>query len=389
MPFSTIRNFIKLEAASGIVLFVSAIIAMILANSPWQQEFTTLLTKHISISANGTQLTFSLKEFVNEGLMAIFFLLVSLEIKRELLQGELNSIRKAILPLIAAIGGMLLPALIYILFTWQHPHFLRGWAIPTATDIAFSLGILVLLGSRIPSSLKILLTALAIIDDLGAIIIIALFYTDHLILTYLLLAIICILFLVFLNYLAINTFIPYGIIGLLLWFCLLKAGIHTTIAGVVLGFSIPLLISKKTPLLRKVEKTLLPWVTFGIFPLFAIANAGFSLTELHLINILTPISLGIILGLFLGKQLGIFSISWLAIKLKIAKLPSNINWRQLYGMSIICGIGFTMSLFISTLAFAEHETQLHLIIKFSILAASLLSGITGYLVLRKNHSLGD
>lgn len=386
MPFSLFRTFIKLEAASGILLFVAAIIAMLLVNSPLQSTYAFILTKPFIFAANGNQVSVTLQSFVNEGLMTIFFLLVSLEIKRELVEGELNTRAKALLPVLAAVGGMLVPALIYMAINWQHEHYLRGWAIPTTTDIAFSLGILTLLGSRIPISLKIFLTALAIIDDLGAIIIIALFYTDHLVWIYFFFAMGCIFILILCNYFAVNVFWPYAMFGILLWLAIIKTGIHATISGVILGLLIPLSIPHKLPLLKKLEKNLHPWVAFGILPLFAITNAGFSVSDINVFYFLNPMTLGIILGLFIGKQVGVFGVSWLVIKYKIATLPSDANWLQFYGIALICGIGFTMSLFISTLAFPENETQIHLMLKLSVFVASLLSGVAGYLVLRKNYS---
>jgi NhaA family Na+:H+ antiporter len=316
--------------------------------------------------------------------MTFFFLHVTLEIKRELLVGELNSIGKALLPLVAAIGGMLLPAIIYLLVNRNNLLAIRGWAIPTATDIAFSLAILRLLGGLIPASLKVFLTALAIIDDLGAVIIIALFYTSHLHFQYILLALLCLLALLILNWKEVTHYFPYLITGLILWLFILKSGIHSTIAGVMLGFFIPLNITKKkySPL-KKLEHFIQPWVVYGILPLFAFANTGLTFSSIKFSSLFHPITLGILFGLFLGKQLGIFIACWSAIKIKLAKLPHAINWYHLYGLSVICGIGFTMGLFIGDLSFSMYSPVYLTYVKLGILSGSILSGIIGSLILRR------
>lgn len=380
MSISRIKQFLKLEAAAGIILMMGALLGLLLENSPWRQIFISLYSMPL-IAMNNGHLPTSLQDIINNGLMTLFFLLISFEIKRELLVGELSTREKAILPAIAALGGMLVPALIYLAINFNHPQYLSGWAIPTATDIAFSLAVLSLLGSRIPPALKTFLLALALIDDLGAIIIIAFFYTQHLQLWWLLPALNCIFILILLNYFNVNKFLPYAILGVILWFCFACSGIHATLAGVVVALTIPLTSPKKTSLLRNVEKQLHPWIAYGILPLFAFVNAGFSFSAFTISNLFSSVSIGIILGLFMGKQLGIFLASWISTKFGIAHLPKNINLRQIYGIAIICGIGFTMSLYIDTLAFPTKETQLHLIINFAIVCGSLLSGITGYLIL--------
>lgn len=381
MSISYLRNFINLEASSGIVLLIAAFIAMILANSPWSSVYNHILTHPWFFS-------FSLLNIINEVLMSFFFLVVSLEIKRELLIGELNSISRAALPMIAALGGMIVPALIYLICNIHAAPNVRGWAIPTATDIAFSLGVLTLLGSKAPRPLKIFLTALAIIDDLGAIIIIAIFYGHGLHLIFLLGTACCFLVLIIINFLNIRSLLLYALLGILLWVFILKSGIHVTIAGVLLGLFIPLQNPPHpSSLLLNLEQRLHPWVAFGILPLFALANAGVSVSGITLNLLHHPIFLGIVLGLFIGKQTGVFAATWLAIKCGIAQLPTNITWQQLYGLATLCGIGFTMSLFIGLLAFPQDANTLA-IVKLGILFGSILSGIVGYFIILKNHSCG-
>jgi NhaA family Na+:H+ antiporter len=315
--------------------------------------------------------------------MPFFFLLVSLEVKRELIEGELNSRAKASLPLIAAIGGMVVPAAIYLAININQAIGIRGWAIPTATDIAFSLAILTLLRSSLPPTLKTFLTALAIIDDLGAIIIIAIFYTAQIQVVYFSLAILSLLLIFLLNRSGFINLGAYFLVGILLWFFIYKSGIHATIAGVLLGLFIPLKNSNRnySPL-KKLEHTLQPWVSYIILPLFAFANTGISLSEIKFATLFHPVTLGVFLGLFIGKQFGIFLACWTAVKLKIAQLPRAINWWHLYGVSVICGIGFTMSLFIGDLSFPDYQVNYHDYVKLGVLSGSILSGITGYLILR-------
>jgi NhaA family Na+:H+ antiporter len=381
---SIFNKFIKIEASSSIILIAATLLALVFANSPWQHFYFLIFNQPLLISINHIQLSLTGIHFINDDLMTIFFLLVSLEVKRELLIGELNSRSKALLPVIAATGGMLVPALIYIGFNHQNNNVMHGWAIPTATDIAFSLAILQLLGSRIPSTLKSFLMALAIIDDLGAIIIIALFYTTHIYALFLLLALLCLIILLLLNYFNVSRLLPYAIVGILLWACIIKSGIHATIAGVILGFTIPLhsspLKKEKHSLLKKLEHNLHPWNAYLILPLFAFANAGLSFDKVSTTTLFNPLLLSIAAGLFIGKPIGVLSATWLAIKSKCTELPKNIHWQQLLGVSLLCGIGFTMSLFIGTLAFNDSET-LNLI-RLGVLSGSLLSAIAGYWVLK-------
>lgn len=373
------HQFTQLQSAGGIILGIATLIALFLANSPLQIYYQNLLQFTISIK----NLHLSFLHFINDGLMTIFFFLVSLEIKRELLQGELNSLRKALLPTMAALGGMIVPALFYLMVTHKHTAFTPGWAIPMATDIAFSLGVLSLLNKRIPNSLKIFLTALAIIDDLGAILVIAMFYTQQIGWLYLILAFACLISLITLNYYGINRFEPYLLLALPLWFFILKSGVHATIAGVLFGLTIPLRQAKRQPsLLNRLEQQLHPWVAYAILPLFAFTNAGLSFAGLHWKTLAHPLPLGIIAGLFLGKQCGILSASWLTIKFKWAKLPYKANWQHIYGTALICGIGFTMSLFIANLAFSGDE--LSSLVRLGVLSGSALSGILGYFVLLFN-----
>ncbi|KHD07662.1 pH-dependent sodium/proton antiporter [Candidatus Thiomargarita nelsonii] len=375
---NTFREFIKLESASSILLLLGAVLALLMSNSDWAHFYGSLLHTHGSI------LNIEIKpvEFwVNDGLMAIFFLLVGLELKREMLEGELSNLSQIALPTIAAVGGMAVPALIYVVFNWNDPTTMNGWAIPSATDIAFSLGILALLGSRVPLSLKLFLMALAIIDDLGAIVIIALFYSGDLHLSYLAFAAITLAVPVILfHWKGITSLTVYLIVGLLLWFFVLKSGIHATLAGVALAFFIPnVKDSHGHSPLHRLEKGLHPWVAFGILPIFAFANAGVSFEGMTLSVLWEPVPLGIVLGLFLGKQLGVFGFTWLIIKLGFAELPDRATWLTLYGVSILCGVGFTMSLFIGGLAFTEPAYMNQ--VRLGVLVGSFVAAIVGYLIL--------
>ena len=373
--------FFKLEAASGLVLLIAAIIALLISNSNLGTFYFDLLNTHIAIGTDNIGLDLSLLHWINDVLMAIFFFVVTLEIKREFIQGELSKPKQALLPIIGAIGGMLIPALIYIFINFETADTIRGWAIPSATDIAFSIGVLSLLGSRVPLSLKVFLTALAIIDDLGAIVIIAFFYSSEIQYTYLLLMLFSFLVLIFLNKIGIKKILPYLLVGIFLWSFTHGSGIHATISGVLLACTIPhKKIDEDYSLLLNLEHSLSPYVAFGIMPLFAFANAGVVLENLTFNTILSPIPLGIILGLFLGKQIGVFIFSYLSIKLKIAEMPANSNWIKLYGVGILTGIGFTMSLFIGNLAFIDQTHNLDGV-KIGVLAGSLLSAVIGYFLL--------
>ena len=373
--------FFKLEAASGLLLLISAVIALIISNSDYSTLYFETLETYLFVGINNFGIKMSVLHWINDALMAAFFFFVTLEIKREFLQGELSNRKQALLPIIAAIGGMLVPALIYIYINFQNTVTLNGWAIPSATDIAFSLGVLSLLGSRVPLSLKVFLTALAIIDDLGAIVIIAFFYSGDLSIIYLSLLLLTFIGLLMLNKLNIKKFLPYLILGLILWFFTHESGIHATISGVLLATVIPHRKKEKDfSLLTKVEHKISPYVAFGIMPLFALANAGVSLNGVNLNSLLSPVPLGILLGLFVGKQIGVFLFSIVSIKLKIAQMPNNSNWVSFYGVGILTGIGFTMSLFIGNLAFADN-TQYMDGVKIGVLAGSLLSTLVGYFLL--------
>jgi NhaA family Na+:H+ antiporter len=378
---SPFKWFFKLEAASGLLLLISAVIALIVSNSSFSSTYFEILQSYFFIGVNNIGIKMSLLHWINDALMAVFFFFVTLEIKREFLQGELSNPKQALLPIIAAIGGMLVPALIYVYINFQTGDTLRGWAIPSATDIAFSLGVLSLLGSRVPISLKVFLTALAIIDDLGAIVIIAFFYTGDLSIIYLSLLLLTFICLIFLNKFNVRKYIPYLLLGLILWFFTHESGVHATISGVLLATVIPHRKKEKDfSLLIKIEHGISPYVAFGIMPLFAFANAGVSLEGVNFNSLLSPVPLGILLGLFFGKQIGVLLFSLASIKLKIAEMPNNANWLNFYGVGVLTGIGFTMSLFIGNLAFMEN-TQYIDGVKIGVLAGSLLSTIFGYFLL--------
>ena len=373
--------FFKLEAASGLVLLIAAIIALIVSNSNFSELYFSTLDEYLFVGINNFGLKLSVHHWINDLLMAIFFFFVTLEIKREFIQGELSNLKKALLPIIGAVGGMVIPALVYIFINFGNTETLNGWAIPSATDIAFSLGVLSLLGSRVPISLKIFLTALAIIDDLGAILIIAFFYSGDLSISYLSLILISYIFLLVLNKFGVKIFLPYLLIGSFMWFFTFKSGIHATIAGVLLASTIPHRVKDKDfSLLIKLEHAISPYVAFMIMPLFAFANAGVSLVGLSLSSLMQPVPLGILLGLFVGKQVGVMIFSFIAVKTGAAQMPNNSSWLSLYGVSVLTGIGFTMSLFVGNLAFAENIQYIDGV-KIGVLAGSLLSTLLGYFIL--------
>ena len=379
-----IRNFLKLESASGILLILASIIALVLANSLLSDYYTALLNIPVHIKVGTLEIAKPLLLWINDGLMAIFFFLIGLELKREFVEGELSEPGKIVLPALGAIGGMAVPALIYLYINRGDPLATSGWAIPAATDIAFALGILSLLGSRVPSQLKIFLVSLAIFDDVGAIVIIALFYTSDLSVTALGTTSACIAVLALLNWRGSLNITMYILVGLIMWVALLKSGIHATLAGVVLAIFIPM---RKAPdadysPLHRLEHDLHGAVSIVILPLFAFVNAGVSLQGMDMNQILGPVPVGIALGLVVGKQLGVFGICWLGIKLGIAKLPENVNWAMLYGVAILCGIGFTMSLFIGSLAFEEASSPYLYQDRVGILAGSFVSALLGYLWLQ-------
>ncbi|MDQ7017283.1 MAG: Na+/H+ antiporter NhaA [Gammaproteobacteria bacterium] len=379
-------EFVQKESSSGILLMVATALALFFSNSALSGLYNDFLHLHVEIRIGALQLDKSLYHWVNDGLMAVFFLFIGLEVKREILEGHLSSLKQITLPAIAAIGGMAAPALFYLLINQHDPIAINGWAIPTATDIAFALGVLSLLGNRVPVSLKIFLMALAIIDDLGAIVIIALFYTTELSTTSLWVASSAIITLIIMNRFGVAKKTAYFIVGAILWVSVLKSGVHATLAGVALAFTIPLNAEDEqhqaiSPL-KEIEHSLHFWSAFFILPLFAFVNAGVNVTQISLDQMTGSVPIGIILGLFLGKQIGVFGFSWLAIKLKIAQLPTDSSWLQLYGVSVLTGIGFTMSLFILSLAFSD-GTLFQYTDKLAILVGSLLSGIWGYWLLSR------
>ncbi len=383
------KYFFKLESASGLVLLFAAVVALAISNSDYGTTYFSVLQKYITIGFGSFSLKLTVMHWINDVLMTIFFFLVSLEIKREMVQGELSNPKQALLPIIGAVGGMLVPAAIYIIINLGSPETLKGWAIPSATDIAFSLGVLSLLGKRVPVSLKIFLTALAIIDDLGAIVIIAFFYSGNIQTFYLILMLVAVVALFLLNKFNIRAFTPYLLIGILLWDFTHQSGVHATISGVLLALLIP--HDKKNPsksLLLKLEHGITKYVAFGIMPLFAFANAGVSLDGVSFNALLNPVPLGIVCGLFFGKQIGVFLFSYIAVKLNFAQKPSNSNWLSLYAVSILTGIGFTMSLFVGNLAFVNSESYMDGV-KIGVLTGSLLSTLFGYFLLLLSTKKND
>ena len=380
-----IEKFIKRESSSGMLLIFTTFLALVLSNSLLAPYYDSFLHIPVSIQFGSLVIDKSLYHWVNDGLMAIFFLLIGLEVKREVLEGHLSSVSQVTLPIVAAVGGMVVPAAIYVYFNGGDPEAIRGWAIPTATDIAFALGILSLLGNRVPLSLKVFLMALAIIDDLGAIVIIALFYTTELSTMSIIIASAALAILVAMNRMGVVKHSAYFVIGAILWVSVLKSGVHATLAGVALAFTIPIKgvdeHGEEVSPLKVIEHALHYWVAFFILPLFAFVNAGVNVSGISMEQMGGAVPLGIMLGLFFGKQIGVFGFSWIAIKLGFAKMPEGSNWLQLYGVSILTGIGFTMSLFIVSLAF-ESDDMFQYTDKLAILLASFAAGIAGYLVLR-------
>jgi len=383
-PLAAIRQFLRLESASGVLLVLAGALAMVAANSALAGIYEALLATPFKVQLGGFALDKPLVVWVNDLLMAIFFLLVGLEIKREVVMGELSDAAKVALPAVAAVGGMLVPAGIYAWINWGDPVGIRGWAIPSATDIAFALGVLSLFGERVPVGLKIFLMTLAVLDDLGAIVIIAIFYTSGLSVGALLLAGIALAALFTLNRFGVTRIAPYILVGLALWLCVLKSGVHATLAGVVTALFLPARdpAHPDHPPLTRLEHALHPWVAFGILPVFAFFNAGVSLAGLSVADLLQPIPLGIMLGLLVGKQVGVFSFAWLAVKLGLARLPAGVDFRQIYGAAVLCGIGFTMSLFIGMLAFEDSGAgEVIVTDQLGVLSGSLLSAVIGYVVL--------
>jgi NhaA family Na+:H+ antiporter len=376
------RDFHQTETLGGLIMLAAAAAALVLANSPWGALYEAALNVPFEVRLGELSLAKPILLWINDGLMAVFFLLVGLEIKREVLEGELSTPAQLALPVAAAIGGMAVPALLYSAVNWGDPVALRGWAIPTATDIAFALAALASLGRGIPLALRLFLASVAIVDDIGAIAIIALFYTENLSLPMLIAAAIAIGMLVAFNIAGVRRLAAYIIVGVVLWVCVLKSGVHATLAGVVTACAVPFGPASGTSPGRRLEETLHPWVAFGILPLFALANAGVSFAGVRPGTLLAPIPLGIILGLVVGKTLGIFLTSWLTIRFGLAALPAGARWVELLGVATLCGIGFTMSLFIGTLAFSYQPAGLYDSVKIGVLAGSILSALGGWLILK-------
>lgn len=385
---SYITSFFKLESAGGILLIFATILALIFSNTSLDRFYTLLLSTPLEIHLGQLVIAKPLLLWINDGLMAVFFFLIGLELKRELLEGELSNKKNIILPGVGAIGGMIIPALIYLYFNYDDPVASKGWAIPAATDIAFALGILSLLGSRVPISCKIFLTSLAIFDDVGAIIIIALFYTSNISTAALVVVAVCLVILTFFNNKNICSKSPYILIGMIMWVAMLKSGVHATLVGILLALFIPLK-SHRDPgdsMLRNFENDLHTVVAFFILPVFAFANAGISFSAISLDSATHPVSLGIVLGLFAGKLIGVFGLCWIAIKLQLTTLPQGMDIQRLLGLSALCGIGFTMSMFIGSLAFEETGVDLLFDERLGIIVGSLFSGILGYLILRNSFN---
>ena len=387
---NAIRDFLKLETASGMILIVASVAAMVVANSPLQGLYASLIELPVEVRVGEFQIAKPMLLWINDGLMALFFLMVGLELKREIVEGELSDMKQAAFPAMGAIGGMLAPALIYVWINQGDSTALQGWAIPAATDIAFALAILALLGNRVPIALRVFLVSIAIFDDIGAIVIIALFYTSKLSVTALVVALACMPVLYFLNRREVLERVPYLLVGLVMWAALLKSGVHATLAGIVLALFIPIRNSEReTSPLHELEHDLHTAVAFFILPIFAFANAGISLDGVSMQYLTHPVSLGIAAGLFIGKQFGVFLFCWLSVRVGLAKLPAELSWPSVYGVALLCGVGFTMSLFIGSLAFEETGVNLLFDERLGIIIGSLLSGACGYLVLRASLSVSN
>jgi NhaA family Na+:H+ antiporter len=384
MPVKMIQDFLKLEAASGIILMLTAVAAMVIANSPLSPWYDLLLDIPVVVAVGTFEIAKPLLLWINDGLMALFFFLIGLELKREFLEGDLSKPGQVTLPAIGAVGGMLVPALCYAALNYDNPAALNGWAIPTATDIAFALGILAIIGTKVPLQLKVFLTSLAIFDDLGAIIVIAAFYTEQLsVLSLTVSAVMLILLFTFNRQGIVNT-APYIFVGIILWIAVLKSGVHATLAGVVLAFFIPIKGNPGQPSpLKELEHNLHTLVAFIVLPIFAFANAGISFSGVGLEQVMAPVPLGIILGLVVGKQLGVFGFCFIAIKLGFAKMPDNVNWTLLYGVAALCGVGFTMSLFVGSLAFEQNSASPLFQDRLGIVIGSLISGVLGYILIKR------
>jgi NhaA family Na+:H+ antiporter len=384
MPVKMIQDFLKLEAASGIILMLTAIAAMIIANSPLSPWYDLLLDIPVVVAVGTFEIAKPLLLWINDGLMALFFFLIGLELKREFIEGDLSKPGQVTLPAIGAVGGMIVPALCYAAFNYDDPAALNGWAIPTATDIAFALGILAIIGTKVPLQLKVFLTSLAIFDDLGAIIVIAAFYTEQLSVLSLTVSAVMLALLFTFNRQGIVSTAPYIFIGIILWIAVLKSGVHATLAGVVLALFIPMKGNPGQPSpLKELEHNLHSLVAFIVLPVFAFANAGISFAGIGVDQIMAPVPLGIILGLVVGKQLGVFGFCFVAIKLGFAKMPENVNWTLLYGVAALCGVGFTMSLFVGSLAFEQSSASPLFQDRLGIVIGSVISGVLGYVLIKR------
>jgi len=385
MSDNALLRFLKLESSAGLVLVMATVTALLVSNSPLLPLYQYVLAVPLSISLGDLAVAKPLLLWINDGLMAIFFLLIGLEVKREILEGELRSAAQIVLPAVAGLGGFAIPAAIYAAINWHSPQTLGGWAIPAATDIAFALGVLAVLGSRIPLSLKVFLTTIAIFDDLAAIIVIAVFYTSDLSLRALVLATAGIVTLFVLNRSGVKRISPYVLVGIFVWVCVLKSGVHATLAGIAIAFAIPIRGQAGQPSpLKHLEHTLHPWVAFLILPIFAFANAGIPIAGISAEALFGPVSLGIVAGLFFGKQFGVFTATWFMVKLGWARLPDGANWLSIYGIALLTGIGFTMSLFIGSLAFERGEFDYLAATRIAVLVASVMSALAGYLVLKSS-----
>lgn len=383
-----IQRFLKLESAGGILLLFSAAVAMLLANSPLSSQYNDFLNLPVSLQIGSFSINKTLIHWINDGFMAVFFVLVGMEVKKELFEGALSSYQQAIFPAIAAVGGMIVPALVYWFIAKQDPSLANGWAIPMATDIAFALGIMALLSKQVPLPLKIFLLALAIIDDLGAIVVIALFFSHELSVQALIFSGISILTLVLLNRFRVSALCAYMVIGAILWASVLKSGVHATLAGVIIGFCIPLKGKKGERPLHDFEHILAPWSSFIILPLFAFANAGVSFDGIDVSMISSPLLLAIACGLIIGKPVGVFGFSYISVKLGLAKLPDGINFKQIFAVAVLCGIGFTMSMFLASLAFdADAGESVNTLSRLGILLGSTVSATLGYLFLKQTTKL--
>ena len=380
---NALLNFLRLESTAGVLLVIATVCALLVSNSPLVAFYRLFLDTQLVVALGELAIAKPLLLWINDGLMAVFFLLIGLEVKREILEGQLTSKEQLFLPAAAGLGGFAVPAAIYTALNWQDPSALNGWAIPAATDIAFALGVLSLLGSRVPLALKVFLTTIAIFDDVAAIVVIALFYTDDLSLTALTLALVGGGLLLAFNRLGVTRIAPYTIVGIVVWVCVLQSGVHATLAGFAVAFALPL--RTKNPNwspLKHLEHTLHPWVAYAILPIFAFANAGVSFAGINPDVLFGPVSIGIAAGLFIGKQLGVFGVVWMVVKLGLARLPSGANWLSIYGVSLLTGIGFTMSFFIGSLAFERGDFDQLAATRVGVLTGSLLSAVAGYVVLR-------